>query len=179
MASVSDNSRKATLSVKVELYEPGLLWGEWPRSTAYFNQHTLQCQNGHNNSGDWSSMCELRFDESPGEMIFHSQLPGAIYPLVKAFCFFTPASCSETTPLFRNDLVPGYQYTFKISTGLDLPFYHSESFSRNSLDIPFQANPKVDLRTWQPFFWTVVRNTQYTALFLGTVSVVAMATNNS
>ncbi|WP_257284346.1 hypothetical protein [Endozoicomonas sp. SESOKO1] len=178
MESVSEHSRSATLSVKVELYEPGLLWGEWLRSTAYFNKQSLHCQDEHNDSNDWTSICELRFDESPGDMIFHSQLPGVVYPLVKTFCYFAPAGCSDKTPSYRNDLVPGYRYTFKMSTGLDLPFYHYESFSRNSLDIPFEANPEIDLRTWQPFFWKVVRSTQYTALFAGAYSLVAYAANN-
>ncbi|USE38481.1 hypothetical protein [Endozoicomonas sp. SCSIO W0465] len=175
MESVSGNARNAALSVKVELYEPGLLWGEWLRSTAYFNQHNLQCRDGHTNRSEWTSICELRFDQSPGDMIFHSQLPGVVYPLINAFCYFVPGGCSDKTPFFRNDLIPGDQYTFKVSTSVDLPFYHHESFSRNSLDIPVEANPKIDLRTWQPFFWNVVRSAQYTALFVGAYGLVAIA----
>lgn len=168
IASVRGDPKKTVLSAKVELFEPGLLWGEWLRSTAYFNKDTFQCLDEHESNG-WSSVCEFNFDEGAGEMIYQTPLPGVIYPLVKSLCSFAPEGyCSKKTPYFRNDLVPDQKYTFKISTGLDLPFYHSESFSLKTLDISFHTNPNVDQRTWQPLLWNMVRSTQYCVLLFGT-----------
>ncbi|WP_257295995.1 hypothetical protein [Endozoicomonas sp. YOMI1] len=105
---------------------------------------------------------------------------------------------------YEDYLAPDARYTFKVTMNLkNMPFYYqpcvsqpaapdcqwyalwgffspqryeTRSFSHKSLDITVTTPSQVDLRGWQPTFWTLVRYAQFVAPFYG-IGKVVMAGN--
>ncbi len=199
--SLSTMSVETTPLIRVQLYESSW-WGERLKSTAYFDDHIqllvdTVADNGASDNFRASTRYQLSFDDDTGAAIYRTYLPGLIY--YPGRLLFSPETLS-----YEYYLAPGARYTFKVTMNLkNMPFYfqpcvlepaaadcqwyalwglfsperyESRSFSRKSLDIIVTTPSQVDLRSWQPTFWTLVGYAQFIAPFYG-VCKVAMARN--